>query len=108
MQEETNRMTTPPYKELKDEGSLKKQADEAWDYNRSRSSSVFTDLFAGQLQSTLQCPCGEFSHTFSDCYDVSCPLARESSSGSACNIQVSTSTLTCTIQSRGNLFAPAC
>ena len=85
-------MVAPQYKELKGEGSVESQADEAWDYSRSRSSGVFTDLFAGQLQSSLQCPhakCGKFSHNFDEIFDLSLPLVLESSSGSACNIQVS-------------------
>lgn len=85
-------MQTTLYMELEGEESLKTPADEAWDFSRSKSSSVFADLFAGQLQNTLQCPhpgCRQFSHTFTDFYDLSLPLALESTSGSACNIQVS-------------------
>lgn len=93
VQIELNRVKgKPPYRELKGEGSLKAQADEAWDYAHSRSSSVIQDVFAGQLQSTLQCPaCGALSHTFDEFMDLSLPLPQKSSLSMrrpTCTIQV--------------------
>lgn len=87
MQGELQRVhETPQYKALEGEGSDKAQADEAWDYARSWSSSLIEDLFAGQLQSTLQCPhCGNQSHSFSDFLDVSLPLPI---GHAACTIKV--------------------
>ena len=35
----------PPYKELKGEGSATAQADNAWEYSRSRSNMVIHDIF---------------------------------------------------------------
>ena len=82
----------PPYKELKGEGSVNAQAEEAWDYAHSRSSSVVQDIFAGQLQSTLQCPvCGALSHTFDEFMDLSLPLPQKpglSVRTPSCTIQV--------------------
>ena len=93
MQTELNRVKgKPPYKELKGEGSVSAQANEAWDYAHSRSSSVIQDVFAGQLQSTLQCPaCGTLSHTFDEFMDLSLPLPQKPSFGirtPTCTIQV--------------------
>ena len=84
----------PPYRELKGEGSVGQQADEAWEYARSRSNSVIQDVFAGQLQSTLQCPdCGALSHTFDEFMDLSLPLPQNSGlslrGSHSCTIQVS-------------------
>ena len=82
-------MGKPPYKELKGEGSVSAQAEEAWSYGQSRSRSVIQDIFAGQLQSTLQCPdCGTCSHTFDDFLDISLPLPCKSSHRAVCTIQV--------------------
>ena len=82
----------PPYKELKGEGSVSQQADEAWEYAHSRSSSVIQDIFAGQLQSTLQCPdCHAESHTFDEFMDLSLPLPQQGGlrrRTSSCTIQV--------------------
>ena len=94
MQTELNRVKgKPPYRELKGEGSLAQQADEAWDYAHSRSSSVIQDVFAGQLQSTLQCPhCNGLSHTFDEFMDLSLPLPQKSGFSlrgrHSCTIQV--------------------
>lgn len=104
MQTELNRVKgKPPYKELKGEGSVKTQADEAWDYAHSRSSSVIQDVFAGQLQSTLQCPaCGALSHTFDEFMDLSLPLPQESGlsvRSPTCTIQVKIPSLSCTTAS---------
>ena len=82
-----------PYKELKGEGTVSQQADEAWEYAHSRSNSVIQDIFAGQLQSTLECPaCHAQSHTFDEFMDLSLPLPQKAShslrGGSTCTIQV--------------------
>lgn len=92
LQTELNRVKgKPPYKELKGEGSINAQADEAWDYGHSRSNSVIQDIFAGQLQSTLQCPaCGALSHTFDEFMDLSLPLPQTAG--------LSVRSPTCTIQ----------
>lgn len=93
LQTELNRVKGKiPYKELKGEGSVNAQADEAWNYAHSRSNSVIQDIFAGQLQSTLQCPaCGALSHTFDEIMDLSLPLPQKPSlsvRSAACTIQV--------------------
>lgn len=79
---------TPQYKALQGKGSDKAQADEAWEYARSWSSSLVEDVFAGQLQSTLRCPaCGKRSHSFSDFLDLSLPLPKKTGRA-ACTIEV--------------------
>ncbi len=83
----------PAYKELKGEGTVSQQADEAWEYAHSRSNSVIQDIFAGQLQSTLECPaCHALSHTFDEFMDLSLPLPQKSGhslrGGKTCTIQV--------------------
>ena len=78
-----------PYKELKGEGSVSAQADEAWEHARSRSSSVIHDVFTGQFQSTLQCSqCSATSYKFEEFMDLSLPLPHKSNSKSVCTIQV--------------------
>lgn len=93
LQTELNRVKVkPPYKELKGEGSVSQQADEAWEYAHSRSNSIIQDIFAGQLQSTLQCPhCHAESHTFDEFMDLSLPLPQQQGlrqRASSCTIQV--------------------
>ena len=94
VQTELNRVRgKPPYKELKGEGSVSQQADEAWSYAHSRNDSIIQDVFAGQLQSTLQCPaCGALSHTFDGFMDLSLPLPPKPGLGlrasTSCTIQV--------------------
>ena len=94
VQTELNRVKgKAPYKELKGEGTVSQQADEAWEYAHSRSNSIIQDIFAGQLQSTLECPaCHALSHTFDEFMDLSLPLpqkaSRNSRGGSTCTIQV--------------------
>ena len=80
---------TPPYKELKGEGSVSAQAEGAWQYVRSRSNSPIGDLFTGQLQSALQCPvCGALSRNFDDFADISLELPRKPGKGATITIQV--------------------
>ena len=94
VQTELNRVKgKAPYKELKGEGTVSQQADEAWEYAHSRSNSIIQDIFAGQLQSTLECPaCHALSHTFDEFMDLSLPLPQKGSrslrGGSTCTIQV--------------------
>ncbi|DBA96007.1 TPA: hypothetical protein ACH3X1_001511 [Trebouxia sp. C0004] len=93
MQTDLNRVRgKPAYKELKGDGTVSQQADEAWEYAHSRSSSVIQDIFAGQLQSTLECPaCHALSHTFDEFMDLSLPLPQKSGhslrGGKTCTIQ---------------------
>ena len=79
VQAETNRVKgRPPYKELRREGSVCAQADEAWDYSQSQSDSVVHDLFKGQYLSTVHCPhCRACTHKFDDFMDLSLPLPGE-------------------------------
>lgn len=78
-----------PYKELKGEGSAKAQADEAWEYVCSRSSSVIKDIFTGQSQSTLQCPhCAATSYKFEEFVHLSLPLPQKPNLKSVCTMQV--------------------
>ena len=94
VQTELNRVRgKPAYKELKGEGTVSQQADEAWEYAHGRSNSVIQDIFAGQLQSTLECPaCHALSHTFDEFMDLSLPLPQKSGhglrGGRTCTIQV--------------------
>lgn len=58
-QDEVNRVAGPkPYLEsLSGEGSGEQQADEAWQYCRSRCNSPIQELFTGQLQTRTTCSC---------------------------------------------------
>ena len=99
MQGEGNRIKGKlPYKELKGTGPVSKQAQEAWEYKRSRSSSVIDDVFAGQLQSTLQCPkCHCCSHSFDDFLDLSLQLPPRpaAADGASRPLTVQVNQLTC-------------
>ena len=90
VQAETSRVRGKlPYKELKGEGEVRAQADEAWMYDRSRRNSVITDVFAGQFQTTVTCSaCGVESHTFEDFLDISLPLPEASHATACCSIEV--------------------
>ena len=93
VQAEMNRVKGKPlYRELRGQGSVAAQADEAWEYVQSRSNSVIHDLFRGQLHSTVQCPhCRVCSHQFDDFMDLSLPLPGHHSvgvRGHECSLQV--------------------
>ena len=91
VQVELNRvLVTPAYKELQGTGTVHQQAEEAWEYAHSRSSSTIQDIFAGQLQSTLQCPsCGALSHSFDEFLDLSLPFPQKAGlRKNTCTVQV--------------------
>ena len=51
------------------------QALQAWHAERAAHSSIISDLFEGQLQSSLQCSvCYDTSHNFEAFQDLSLPL----------------------------------
>ena len=58
-QDEVNRVTGPkPYLEsLSGQGSTEEQAEEAWQYCRSRCNSRIQELLTGQLQTRTTCSC---------------------------------------------------
>jgi ubiquitin carboxyl-terminal hydrolase 2 len=65
----------PAYRELKGDGSVVQQAEEADGYARSWHDSTIDDLFGGLLQSTLQCQtCKRESHCFDPFFDLSLPI----------------------------------
>lgn len=78
LQTELNRVAVKqPYRELSGKGTVQQQAQEAWEYARSRFHSIIDDLFAGQLQSTITCQaCGAQSHCFDYFLDLSLPLPQ--------------------------------
>ena len=82
----------PLYRELRGEGSISAQADEAWDCLQSQSNSLIQDLLGGQLQSTVQCPhCRACSHKFDGFMDLNLPLPGEASlsmRNRTCSLQV--------------------
>lgn len=57
-----------PYKEsMSGKGTAQEQAEEAWQYCRSRSNSALHSLFTGQLQTCTTCPaCGHRSLKFDE------------------------------------------
>ena len=57
------------------------QALEAWHQARVHQSSIVSDIFEGQLQSTLTCDtCGTRSHSFEVFQDLSLPIPHTSPS----------------------------
>ena len=68
------------YKQLGEHGNVHELSQQAWADSCSRNSSGVTNLFRGQLQSTLTCPaCSAESHKFEDFQDVCLPLPQVSS-----------------------------
>lgn len=64
------------------------QAEEAWQQARTAQSSVVSDVFEGQLQSTLSCgTCGARSHNFEVFQDLSLPLPQDASPAGVPSIQ---------------------
>ena len=60
-------------------GECMLQALEAWHQARTHQSSIVSDIFEGQLQSTLTCDtCGTRSHSFEVFQDLSLPLPHTS------------------------------
>ncbi|XP_031569756.1 ubiquitin carboxyl-terminal hydrolase 2-like isoform X2 [Actinia tenebrosa] len=73
----------PKYKicEFNDLLSDTEKADKSWKQYLARDNSKITDLFVGQLKSTLKCTeCGHKSVTFDPFWDLSLPIPRKSSS----------------------------
>ena len=81
LQADCNRVVGKPcYRELKGEGSVVQQAEEAEAYARSWHDSAIDDLFGGVLQSTLQChKCMRQSHCFDPFFDLSLPIPSKPS-----------------------------
>ena len=78
----------PDFRELKGEGSVEAQADEAWAQELSRSSSLVEDVFGGQLQDTLLCPdCGYERQRFEKFQELSLQLPKKIGQA-ACTLQV--------------------
>lgn len=78
-QEETNTVTGPkPYREgMSGEGSVEEQAEEAWQYCRSRSTSALQGLFTGQSQTQTTCTgCGHCSLKFDEFQSLTLSLPR--------------------------------
>ncbi|KAK9813375.1 hypothetical protein WJX73_003725 [Symbiochloris irregularis] len=66
-----------PFKVPSSKGTETRQALEAWQAARAHQSSVISDTFEGQLQSTLTCDtCGARSHSFEVFQDLSLPLPQ--------------------------------
>lgn len=57
LHEDVNGITKKPYVEYKDSDNRSDQevAKEYWDGFKKRESSIFVDLFYGQLKSRVQC-----------------------------------------------------
>lgn len=56
-------------------------AEKSWSEFIEENDSIVSDLFAGQLQSTIEClTCAQRSHCFDPFYDLSVPIPKESSS----------------------------
>ena len=75
----------PPYREEKDDFSEpeRDKAERLWNQYRARTSSVVTDVFAGQLRSAVEChACGKVSTSYDPFWDLSLPL-RAPRKGSA-------------------------
>ena len=80
MHNELNRVTSKPkYKEINcDKESMEKQSEIWYDYFKARDNSIITDLFEGQLCSTIQCKsCGYKSYTFDTFMDLSVSIPRK-------------------------------
>lgn len=62
----------------------RKLADQAWEQYMEKNRSVISDIFAGQLQSTVTCTeCHHQSLSFDPFLDISVPIPREVKSKSA-------------------------
>ncbi|KNC46828.1 uncharacterized protein AMSG_03259 [Thecamonas trahens ATCC 50062] len=78
LHEDLNRVRgTKPYAELDDDERLTvaQKAQLIWDYHVSRDDSIITDLFRGQLISTVTCmSCSAVSQAFDPFLDISLPI----------------------------------
>lgn len=67
--------------EISEDLSDIERAKEAWQRYKSREQSHISDLFVGQLKSTLECcTCGFKSTTFDPFWDLSLPIPRDQTS----------------------------
>lgn len=70
-------------------GSDTEKAMEAWQRYKSREKSHISELFVGQLKSTLECcTCGFKSVTFDPFWDLSLPIPRVSATHSSVNAKM--------------------
>lgn len=79
-QEESNQVKgQKPYREsLSGQGSAEEQADEAWQYGRSRCNGAIQEMYTGQMQSCVTCSsCGHQSYTFADFPSLSLTLPHK-------------------------------
>ena len=92
LQEELSHLSVrAPNRDLEDMGGAKAQADDAWNYLRSRESSVVSDVFGGQSQYLTACgQCGY------ECYnspgwnmlEVDLPGSARAGTHPACTVEV--------------------
>jgi len=84
LHESLNRVRTkPPYEEDCEGGETpRSKGERLWQGHLARDCSPVTDLFLGQLQSTILCHrCGSHFHTFEPFLDISLSLARDGEDG---------------------------
>lgn len=100
-------MTGPkPYLEsLSGQGSAEEQADEAWQYCRSRCSSPIQKLFTGQLQTRTTCSCcGHHSLHFDEFQTLSLKFPDKPGSQLGLTLQVHAS-IHCTLYPLDNTLS---
>ena len=81
MHNELNRIAKKPkYEEIDCDKKPMAEQSEIWQkYFRARDDSIITDLFEGQLCSTIKCrDCGYKSYTFDNFMDLSVSIPRKS------------------------------
>lgn len=63
---------------------IDQQATHAWNAYLRLNDSIVTDMFAGQIQSTIEClTCNTKSHTFDPFLDLSVPIPRPTSASTS-------------------------
>lgn len=91
MHDELNRVTSKPkYQEINcDDKPVDEQSEIWYKYFRARDDSIISDLFEGQMCSTLTCSkCGYKSRTFDNFMDLSVSIPRKAYRYSGCALSI--------------------
>lgn len=68
---------------MSDEMSIRDQAESSWEKHLATNSSLVTDIFGGQLISTIRCEaCGHEKHSFDPFMDLSLPFPKSEQNAS--------------------------
>ena len=89
--------------------NAEKESDKAWENYLQRNNSIITDLFGGQLQSSIEClTCHHRSLCFDPFLDLSVPIVSSVSGAGSIKERLSRESSKCTLSACLEEFAGNC